>query len=597
MTFARLLPVVLRSNFSGTWLPRRGLVTAALHASLSPASVPSVPHASAQQRSPALLLATGALCLTSLALLPSILEPRSGGVARLEDGESRPPWETRPAAPLRWTALVRALAVAQSAGGFSAHRRLLPFPLDGSGSAEGEEELLWEYRLEFPASPETDMLDLFSSLLHGFSSGEANVSSQELATRTVLCAEQKDFEVRVTVPRHEKVDRSVMLTILRAEPDAPFSATEVAVVKRAFDLSQHGQDTSLAHQDVTGGVMRKGKLPVAPASPRGVAALRFPKGVDDGRDEDYVQSAVSFAELDEDRVATAKEKLESFGAQVYIPDDTLTWAALAGYDEEKEAMQESIVLPLKHPELYEGIARETRERYESLLPRAVLLEGLPGCGKTTAAKVIAAEIGRPFVVLNVESFLSKYYGETTTKLAEILEATREMGPCVLFCDEVDSLGSGRDDPQAHEVTRRVLSVLLRFLDGIDGPSGCVMVAATNVKHLLDEALLSRFDVQICMGLPDAATRAAILGRYARQLTAEERDLLGKESAGFSGRALHDACKTAERACAGRAIRESMSGKVGSPPEIHLPSLQDYLNSIRLKAQSSIGSTRNERRAD
>lgn len=214
------------------------------------------------------------------------------------------------------------------------------------------------------------------------------------------------------------------------------------------------------------------------------------------------------------------------------------------------------------------------------------MTGLPGCGKSTAARILASAIGLPFVNLKVEAILSKYFGETTKKLSEILETTRDLGPCVIFCDEIDSLGSSRDDPESHEVTRRTLSVLLRFLDGLDGPQQSVLVAATNMPKMLDAALISRFDVVIPLGLPNLPTRTAILGLYAQQLTETERESLAAIAQGFSGRELRDACKAAERACAGRAVRAAVEAKV--QPIVTLPLYSDYCDAFHLKAQTSIG---------
>jgi hypothetical protein len=519
--------------------------------------------------------------------------------ALLEDGESRPPWETSPARPLQWTSLVRALSVAQSAiptaSGFTAHRRRVQAAAAGDREALAAEggAGMWQFKLEFPADPGADMFDVFTSLVNAFcGTGAANVSSEELATRTVLHANGgRDFELTITVPRHGGLSRHVMLELMRVEADAAFSATEVAAVMRAYHNSQTGAGVHGAREAEA--AHTRGKVPpLSPRSTQDAAALLFPDSADDVAVLRSLPPVGLGGDSGDENVLAAKIKLEGLGAEVYVPDGDLGWDSLAGYAEEKAAIQESVVLPLKHPELYEGIVRATRKRFESVLPRAVLLTGLPGCGKTSAARIIAAEVGVPFVTLRVESVLSKYYGETTRKLAQILEATRELGPCVIFCDEFDSLGSRRDDPQAHEVTRRTLSVLLRFLDGIDGPNQSVLVAATNCLQLLDEALISRFDVTINMELPNASTRASILEQYAQQLSAEERERLSAASAGFSGRELHDACKAAERACAGRAIRAAIASSAKeATPAVQPPVYDDYLKSIQQKARTSIGADR------
>lgn len=250
--------------------------------------------------------------------------------------------------------------------------------------------------------------------------------------------------------------------------------------------------------------------------------------------------------------------------------------------------------------------RGTREQFESVLPRAILLTGRPGVGKTTIAKILASAVGVPFVNLRLESFLSKYYGETTRKMSEILETTKRLGPCLVFCDEIDALGSSREAPDAHEVTRRTLSVLLRHLDGLEGPQESILVAATNLPGMLDTALMSRFDVVIALDLPDAATRSAILKRYAKQLTNVERDALAEVAVGFSGRELRDACEGAERAHAGRVVRaaandsgnnelqqlaETYGGMDGELQKQNLPVFEDYLAAIQRKAKTSIGRRR------
>lgn len=291
----------------------------------------------------------------------------------------------------------------------------------------------------------------------------------------------------------------------------------------------------------------------------------------------------------------ARSKLESLGVDVFDgAGSELTWDALAGYDDVKECIENTLTLPLRHPEVYERIVRGTRKRFESNLPKAVLYEGPPGCGKTLSAKILAVSIGVPFVHVPLETILSKFYGETTKKLADILNTANQLGRCLVFIDECDSIGLSRSSStDIHEVTRRTLSVLLRHIDGMDGPQNTILLAATNHKEDIDPALMSRFDVVVSFPLPDADTRVAVLALYAKHLSLEELRVIAELSGGFSGRELLDVCEEAERTYAGKLVREiaSASGKEPDLEEVELPEMSDYVDAIRRKAPHVVGRNR------
>lgn len=290
----------------------------------------------------------------------------------------------------------------------------------------------------------------------------------------------------------------------------------------------------------------------------------------------------------------ARTKLEELGVDVFDGEESgLTWDALAGYDDVKERIENTLTLPLKHPDVYENIVRGTRKRFESNLPKAVLYEGPPGCGKTLSAKILSVSIGVPFVHVPLETILSKFYGETTRKLAEILQTANDLGPCLVFIDECDSIGLSRSSStEVHEVTRRTLSVLLRHIDGLDGPQNTILLAATNHKEDIDPALMSRFDVVVSFPLPDLDTRVAVLALYAKHLSQEELKTMAEMSAGFSGRELLDVCEEAERTYAGHIVRESVSGNrtEGSQTSEQLPRLPEYVAAIERKAPHVVGRT-------
>lgn len=133
----------------------------------------------------------------------------------------------------------------------------------------------------------------------------------------------------------------------------------------------------------------------------------------------------------------------------------------------------------------------------------------------------------------------------------------------------------------YEATRRVLGVLLRFMDGFQAPRS-IIIAATNRKHDLDNALLSRFDAGILFALPDAACRKAIFAKYAKQLEDDELQQLAAMTDGFSGRDIRDVCEQTERQWAAKLIRKGGEGN-----ERHLPGLREYTTAVGARASSIV----------
>lgn len=157
----------------------------------------------------------------------------------------------------------------------------------------------------------------------------------------------------------------------------------------------------------------------------------------------------------------------------------------------------------------------------------------------------------------LEAIMSKFYGESESRLAEIFEAAQAMGSVILFIDEVDSLATSRE-AGLHEATRRILSTLLRKIDSFESEGEVLVICATNRKKDLDPALISRTDMSIRFELPDASTRAEIFQRYAKQLSEEELKALGELSVYLSGRDIADICKDAERKWASKYIRKEVT---------------------------------------
>ncbi len=188
---------------------------------------------------------------------------------------------------------------------------------------------------------------------------------------------------------------------------------------------------------------------------------------------------------------------------------------------------------------------------------------------------------RPLIHLKLETFLSKYYGESNQKLSKILDLCDEMDGTIIFIDEIDSFASSRDTGDMHEETRRLLSVLLQRLEGFNGKGKSLLVCATNRKQDLDSALINRFDLSVKYSLPDEATRAAVFERYAKQLTAKSLATVAKASEGLSCRDIKEACEHAERRLATRKISKE-------PGVTDTPTEADYLQCIELRMQMRAG---------
>ena len=203
----------------------------------------------------------------------------------------------------------------------------------------------------------------------------------------------------------------------------------------------------------------------------------------------------------------------SFGksnAKVYVSGDTdVKFKDVAGEDEAKDALSE-IVDFLNNPAKYREIG--------ATMPKGALLVGPPGTGKTLLAKAVAGEAGVPFFSISGSEFVEMFVGMGASKVRDLFKQASEKAPCIVFIDEIDTIGKKRDAQGfgGNDEREQTLNQLLTEMDGFDGSKGVVILAATNRPETLDPALLrpGRFDRRIPVELPDLAGREAILKVHA-----------------------------------------------------------------------------------
>ena len=201
------------------------------------------------------------------------------------------------------------------------------------------------------------------------------------------------------------------------------------------------------------------------------------------------------------------------GARIVASKDVgVTFKDVAGQEEAKESLKE-VVDFLEKPERYEAIGAK--------LPRGVLLVGPPGTGKTLIAKAVAGEAGVPFFSISGSEFVEMFVGRGAAKVRDLFKQAKEKAPCIVFIDEIDTIGKKRDGGgfSGNDEREQTLNQLLTEMDGFDNKKGIVVVAATNRPDSLDPALLrpGRFDRRVPMELPDLAGRKAILEIHAKDV--------------------------------------------------------------------------------
>ncbi|WP_028264168.1 ATP-dependent zinc metalloprotease FtsH [Atopobium fossor] len=220
------------------------------------------------------------------------------------------------------------------------------------------------------------------------------------------------------------------------------------------------------------------------------------------------------------------------GAKVVSGEETgVTFKDVAGQDEAKESLAE-IVSFLENPGKYSAIGAK--------LPHGALLVGPPGTGKTLLAKAVAGEANVPFFSISGSEFVEMFVGRGAAKVRDLFKQANEKAPCIVFIDEIDTIGKRRDTGlSTNDEREQTLNQLLTEMDGFDNHKGIVVLAATNRPDSLDPALLrpGRFDRRIPVELPDLAGRTSILTLHSHDVKMEpgiDLDVIARSTPGASG---------------------------------------------------------------
>jgi transitional endoplasmic reticulum ATPase len=274
------------------------------------------------------------------------------------------------------------------------------------------------------------------------------------------------------------------------------------------------------------------------------ALPRFRRAIKEGNGDDATEPRIEKSDFDAAMAAVEPSAMREFVAEA----PSTSFEDVGGLEAAKQTLRETVEWPLSYDRLFAETNTDP--------PSGVLLYGPPGTGKTMLARALAGESDVNFIHVDGPELIDKYVGESEKAVREVFERARQASPSIVFFDEVDAI-AGRRGEGGHEVTERVVSQLLTELDGLADNPNLVVLAATNRRHTLDDALLrpGRLDTHIEVPAPDAEARRAILDVHARGKPLDDDVDLGElatELEGYTGADLEAIVRGASM----RAIRET-----------------------------------------
>ncbi|HJN57273.1 MAG: CDC48 family AAA ATPase [Candidatus Woesearchaeota archaeon] len=238
--------------------------------------------------------------------------------------------------------------------------------------------------------------------------------------------------------------------------------------------------------------------------------------------------------------------------EVLVEIPNIKWEDIGGLETVKQELIEAVEWPLKHPESFKRLGVNP--------PKGILLYGAPGTGKTMLAKAVANESQANFILVKGPELLSKWVGESEKAVREVFKKARQVSPCIVFFDEIDSLAPKRGLNSDSHVSERVVNQMLTEIDGLEEMHDVVIIAATNRPDMVDTALLrpGRFDRIILTPVPDEKTRLEVFKVHTAGMPLKDINLenLAKKTEGYAGSDIESVCREA----AIFALREDMESK-------------------------------------
>ncbi|MEK6926630.1 MAG: CDC48 family AAA ATPase [Nanoarchaeota archaeon] len=338
-----------------------------------------------------------------------------------------------------------------------------------------------------------------------------------------------DREISINVPG-KKGRRTILGIHTRGMPlDKNVNLDELASITHGFV----GADLEALTKEAAMNVLRK----------------FLPKLKLDGEEQIPQEVLEQLIVYQEDFVEALKVVRPSAMREVLVETPNISWNDVGGLDNVRQELQEAIEWPLKFPEIFTRMGIRP--------PRGILLYGPPGTGKTLLAKAVAKEAEANFIQVKGPSLLSMWVGKSEEGMRKVFERARQVAPCIIFFDEIDSLAGKRGIDNGTKVTERVLNQMLAEMDGLEDMKDILVIGATNRPDMLDPAVLrpGRFDKILLVNAPNEAGRLKILEIHTKKMPLAKSVSLkdiAKKTDGFTGADL----EALTREAAMIALRES-----------------------------------------